>query len=939
MGSALTALSESGRHYNLYLRIDGLEPILWQYSSRGEPSGWSRSIKTCLAVGSEVSQDLDLGEMWCGLSAMTFELAEHEDTDGNSYFAKLFAPSRYLTSDERCLLAKGADYGQYVDADEAAIPVEGGGNLTAEKTYHLGQENLYVESVTATELAASRGRYPCIGSGNWAQTYPRPVDTEEGYQQLIAEYPYSWIGRRVALYLTAWDETNNAWYGESESERLWVGRIADRIVCRAATRRWVLSCTSIIQELESKKLCVDMPSTSLDRINLMGSFGRAFKVHTDLVDDADNKKKFVVEVTVPQSIYTRAELVKATNDAIASAYKAAGKEWCAPVLYGVGAKGEFRWAGLLGYSGQLVVDARSGKYPCHALRALGFDIDGTLTTTKGTSDQTATLAGSEGYAAYHPLTTNCNGGSLYVDNPKRLWADQGDNDTAAAVVMIAGANFAPQLEGFRGRYIARYTSRDTVSLALDHCYNDDVPGQAIFDGAYVGQRESDPPTDVQQVYVPRYQTSEGQRRGPFELLLYSLLSTGTSGYNDATYDKLPLALSVGVQASLVDKQSFVNADHDIMQSDLAHRRAYLIDKPVTWQELCVRESKLFGYALVWRAGLLSLEDVTTPAYERASTTIDESVRARDDWPDSDAAIDTVINQYECEIALDPTTGQHTGPKITISDVNSITGLQAIKAVRLEHPGILWSSSAPAKDLLSRFLMSRWLAIPSPVVHVSLNHTTIAKVFPGAVVKFRSTRTPDPRGDGTYETYCLATVLSSGRDYGVRGYPGTAALILHGDMPTAADSGLGGMVWATGAVTSALGGAAAVAAGNNWDDGTKKLTLVEAAYGNSDTDPDDGARLYDGYEVLITEAAPSDPESPQQWGPFALNGDYDTAGKTITLEAGASLAGYDTEKEYVVTFADHADVEAASSTQVESGTWQGDPTTGVASGTTLSKYAS
>lgn len=901
----------TGRHYNLFLKIDGLEPILWQYSHHGTPvRGWTRSFKTCLHAGSEVALDLDLGEMRSGMSAMTFALDDVPDDTSGSYFAKLFGPARYLTSTERCWIAPGTAPGQQIDADATTITVDGGDNLTTVPgEFHLGQENIYVSASAETSLTGVvRGRYPCVGD-NWASTYTRPQDDEEGYRQQISYYPYSWIGRRVALYVTAWDDIAEDWCPESESVLVWTGRISDRIVNRARTRRWELSCTSIFEEMATKKICVDMPTTTLEGINLQGAAGRVFRISIDDDDPA--------EIVIPAGWYPNgSDLADAVNQAI---YAVLTSVSTADIMVLLNADESFSLVYVAGAGGRrFEVDSSPYGVPCHAMAALGFPSTGKHfarwggNTTWGLSGKTelwSIIDGEQPYTAYHPLHTNINGSRLYASQPEALWADQGDDSSASASLSIAGAKFWPGggNEG-DGTYLARYSARDSSYFTILETYNAGFGYSGVVDfGAYVGQRVNEAPKDVTQVYVPTYLTQTFRKRGPFELLLFPLLSTGTEDYNDSTYDKLPPALSVAVQADLVDTDSFLRADAELLHNKLAHRKLYVIDEAISWLDLVGRECKLFGYAVVWSDSKLTLVNMVAPDYDKASTVISESVRAGDDWMDSDAGIDTVVNQYECNVMYDPALGKYVGPKLIISDVNSITGLQTVKSVTLEHPGVYWTAqdAEPVKDALGRFLKSRWLALPSPVVRASLNHTKLAgndRVDVGKVVRFESTRTPDPRGDGTYQTYCLATVLGLAWRYDAHLYTGVATLLLHGGMVTGS-SGLTGQWW----VDVPNKPWAACAEATAWDAVNLRLTLAATTFGRSGTDQDDGVRFEAGYFVNVIERAPADPAAPQTWGPLEVDSDYETDGAgLLTLVAGSALAGWVTGREYIVVPADRGD---------------------------------
>ena len=241
-----------GTHRVYYLAIDGLEPYLFQRSSKGVPSGWSRSTMVCFEPTHETTMGLDLGKMRADLSQLTFRLGDIEDlTDlGTSYFGKLFSTGRW-NNNPHVRMTEATNYGTYLDANATSIPIKSNVGFTSPSAGYIGQEAINWTSANADTIHnVSRGMYSAVNvSQPWGHTYARPVDGGKGYTYNVSTVPFSFVGRRVALYLTTWDPIAEGYRAESESELIWTGRADDQIQQDGRTGVWSLSCKSILQEL------------------------------------------------------------------------------------------------------------------------------------------------------------------------------------------------------------------------------------------------------------------------------------------------------------------------------------------------------------------------------------------------------------------------------------------------------------------------------------------------------------------------------------------------------------------------------------------------------------------------------------------------------------------------------------------------------------------
>jgi len=88
---------------------------------------------------------------------------------------------------------------------------------------------------------------------------------------------------------------------------------------------------------------------------------------------------------------------------------------------------------------------------------------------------------------------------------------------------------------------------------------------------------------------------------------------------------------------------------------------------------------------------------------------------------------------------------------------------------------------------------------------------------------------------------------------------------------------------------------------------------------STTDPHDGEALApeDGFRVSIIQRGGSDPTSVQSWGPLDVD-TYTSANRALHLNE--ALAGFQTTRSYIVTFADYPDASSGQSNG-DHATWQ------------------
>jgi hypothetical protein len=720
----------------------------------------------------------------------------------------------------------------------------------------------------------------------------------------------------IALYIVTYDELTGAWNAYADAELLWVGRVTDRGTFVPERACWQLVAEHILNDLE-RQIAVDLPRSQLEGINLSGTLGRVFTAELRWVNSTATNS--VAYISIDADIYT-------SSNALWSAimYELnTSANWSGTAF-------NYVWFSSLFVDGKYTVminnshgsvdieltitpyDKRAGAilYPCHALGACGFPMLGYSRVVAPATSFGTIPAEEKAFAAYHPLSQAVNNSRLCVERgPTTFWASQGDYGATAAYLIVRKAQLAVDKEG---AYIAEYNGffYDGAAGGVE-LLGDPRTGTGY---AYAGQRLNEEPCWVEQIWMPVRTTATQQMRGPFEMLLFALLSTGTPGTNHATYDALPLDISLAIPSAIVDTASFLEADTLIAGSALAARHLHVIGEPITMADLLKRECKLFGFFLAWDRGKLRLRNLRHNAYDTWTETLgDKDKITPSEWPGVEWSHDTVINCWKCKVRYDLDTGKY-GPEITIRNARSREALRVTKSTTIEHPGICIDD--PAANVIA-LLESELLAgadslgFPVGVVNVSLAHTKMLRVSVGDVVLYTSSLQYDPFGSGLMSTSCYALVVDCAWKYASR--RGRATLLQMSRYAASEKP-----PWAAAALVDIT------ASNGGWNATTKQLTLVPHYIGDPSYDSKDGATLQAGYKISIIESGSASWEGisdPLMFSPHTIAKAFEADGANILTLVDGPGTTWDPEKEYVVVPGAYGDCTLA---QKADGFYLGDP---------------
>ncbi len=939
-GTSDDLATATGGKRNLFAKIHGYEPILWQYSDKGEPAAdYDRSIITCLNAPTELGMGLNLAEGIIDINGMTLELDNVKDTDTTYTFAKEFAPAAWEANGhvrQRSTIAPSDtsittsnSSGQIDDA--AGTLYIGSETITYTGTTDTGAENTKGEELWTID-GITRDVYPCIDGTSLGRRYQIPDDNEGGNLLPISTKPFSYIGRMVALYAVTWNKDAEKWNSEDDAQLVWVGRISDSIEFDGARGKWLVSCESLVSDLD-KKVASKARSTTLGKgINLCGVSEQGRTVQIDIFYPGKTseilymrfKKVVAAGYYTPEHLIVWLNVCLKDDDNWTTYYGAVGlRPSCVFSIY-QNSKVELS----VTHNWNIYVDIVLSN-ECHIMQALGFDVANnssirTILQTTELSYTSVEYRASKGfYRSYFPLKQKYNGGKLMIKDSTQLITDAGDHHSGEEIGTVKIKNIKSGEEKITGyfRYndigsenlVMRNDGDDTLEL-MDANYMDDY----VDELAFIGTGDDRAPAEVEQIFIPWPVYAEWQiagtytYRGPFEMLLMMMISTGGgnrgvtgsnysgSGFN---YDVLHEDYGLGIPQQLIDIDSFEEANDEIRGSSLFPRYKWPIEAESV-KDLISRECKLFGFALVWRNGQFAIVKTMPPAVDVSEVTIDESnIIDVLFQPKLSMSSGAVINQYNCNVNFNMYSNKFEGATV-ITDVDSVNSLQQTRSTRIEHKGIFHAigERVSATDLTG-LLLNRFIRYPMPTIQVPIAPTLINQVFVGDTVTFNSSKCPDPFGGGTMTTSAYAIVLNLSWDFR-NSWMGNCTLLLLAQAETY------GLAWANSALVDQS------ATNGGWSSGSYQLTLIPYEFGDASTDDEDGAAFSAGDFIRVIERDPEDPTSLLSWGPFEIDKAYEADGANLlTLVNTTTMSTWDSEKEYIIQPGDYSEAVAAQKAAV------------------------
>lgn len=874
-------------------------------------AGEWRTPLECLDLGGEVSNGLDIRELKADSGAIAFQLrniyntslervGSTNDQDETYLLPQLFATGR-ASGGHTAHLRSVADE-VFVLHSASTIYCDINTDFDATGTAYIGGREAFTYTGRSLHSAptslykftgVTKGVYPAVGTSAFGQAFRIDPNAKTGSTLglPVTQYPLTYFGRQIALYVVTL-QGDGTWPAFSAAEMLWSGSINHEINYDAQRGAYELSCVSLLSWLEQVEVGTGITEGHIRGYNLLGPdrLGLSGEVRDSSGTVAATFSGSVAAgwyETLPSQLVMN--VICDQNNWSVATYAPSGGGG------GIDSEGvlfmEFGQSSLGGAGRTYKIWATDVHNI--ALQAIGYPFE--FEWTSAAPGAYVTVAGERpAFKSFHPLERRCNGGYLYTDlHTTQQIASQGDQGVTRGYCLVG------PVVALNGReeepFIAAYTGDDggtylKLTLDAEQPYSP-WPRQAA------GHAWHDEPSFVKQVYYSESRVRQrGAWRGPFEALLHPLLSTGTQAADNGVYDTMPPQFAVGLNSSLVDTQSFLDADALISTDALADRRGFLqLQSPTEYFKLLHRECKLFGYFLVQSRGQLSLKPLAEPGTDTYVETLDASTNAQIiESPKLSWSTGACLNKWIVKPIYSTKDDDYVDRKFIFVDQDSVDALREAYAIEIEHPG-LYSSIRYDDGLKDGWLTSglrplfdrkaQVFRLPLPRVDVTLGPVYANRIAIGDVVRWQSTQHPDPFGSGTMSLDCLAMVVDYEPSWG-------------GEMGWTARVGL--LVFANAdrlLVTPWAPGALVELGETSWVSGGPYFTCVPRAFGVTG-DNEDGEAFNAGDIVRCIWTHPTDPTAGQEWAGLEVDY-YDAATHRLYLTGSPAMTGYDFAREYVI----------------------------------------
>lgn len=406
-----------------------------------------------------------------------------------------------------------------------------------------------------------------------------------------------------------------------------------------------------------------------------------------------------------------------------------------------------------------------------------------------------------------------------------------------------------------------------------------------------------------------------------DLMQLVFKSTGTTGYNDSTWDELTSGLGMCLPGELfLDRFDNTLA----MLPGTTIPETMWIVKPTTFADIFTADLVLRGAHLVWRNGGIEWQVWSTPTAATATVTLTEANKAepaghvisqrtvaltRADWAkgvvkvnfDYDAIGDKYNNVTSLEdpVAIDDQGG--TVDPVTLNARNFGTGQDAIDAIQLLLGG------TAAGDI---GFVAKWIPFASRPVRVltrSIAPSLYEGIAPGDVAIVSDSYARDPSTGLRGTTARPGLILSHSADLGGLAPGARLANPPAGEIDVMVMPQNRVTIWSPAAELDETVSGGGFTAGYN--SGTLTMTCKAHAYSEASETADASGNFQSGDAILITEIDPDAVSAPLQWQRTIAA----AAGNNITVTAALASPAFDGTKLYRITSALYTSAQATQET--------------------------
>lgn len=565
------------------------------------------------------------------------------DDSGQDLFGTYLA--RRAGGDETTITAN-------VDRNDTTIPVKNTSAFAASGVAYIGTEAFSYTGVTSTSFTGCvRGLYSplgCASSGSGGDRFAgyHQISTDANHVQInpvVCSLPRVWIGKRVAIRLHTWNETTQALNTAESAQLVFQGRIVGTSD-EPDTFCTVLELEHGMSEFERAIIGKDIMSAVVpEGIALIT--GRTFKF-VETVTGAPTANALTVVAGTPAStneiktgVYSLSELCEAINRWLGGE-KAAARingyySFSSPVSTNAGMRTRCSWINnhatdtLVGFNLNLPADVAAflglvDSDPAPGGQSVNWRASFATDNTQSIKEGEACPFTSVVFRPSGPgqLGQEFTTASTYydLDNVQGTFVNQYSSLPASIKASCDSSGEWGVFLFDEKTLVVGYYNSSTQRLQnvwispLQPATNNDAAALA-----YVGRRAdeaSDGPVRIRQVFVLEGPTSE--------LLLKLAYSSGTSGYNHATYDTLGYGLGAGIPGENLGGE-FENSLWNLPGADAPI--VMIIDEATKFSELIGGDLN-FRWAFVrWKDEHYDVSQWRTPLQALSIATLSESNKA------------------------------------------------------------------------------------------------------------------------------------------------------------------------------------------------------------------------------------------------------------------------------------------------------------------------
>lgn len=447
-----------------------------------------------------------------------------------------------------------------------------------------------------------------------------------------------------------------------------------------------------------------------------------------------------------------------------------------------------------------------------------------------------------------------------LENARGTWVNQPALPSLIPVLPATTEGFL-QIGGY-GVCAVTYDSATQVTSTGD--YSNEFASKGIGSDELLGRVIIRSDVAQQPIPVKQIWWESGNAAA---ILLKFLLSTGTTNFNHATYDRLPFGMGLGVPASLLNIPSF--------QSLADLQASFLLTGPTKFVDYFESQLAVAGKYCVWQDGKIALRPMAlvspniTPAI-----TFTEGNKASDDVMASqrlqvDYSSDGVINR--CVLEYNRLVDGTFRDKLAIEDVVSVTDFGRRKTLSVKG----WSvgNIGEAESWIDNVAAS------------------VLAFFSRPFARARRTFTYQEIGNGIA---CGDTVLLTDSGMidpatGLHGVTNMPGCIVGWEYDWTTGVGVAEIILLPEYDATRLAAWAPTARIASYVAATKVITCVAHQYSHS-SEATDATRFPAGSKVRLVSYSPANPAAPTNYQAEVASQTGDTVTLTADPTAGAGLSG-------------------------------------------------